>query len=90
MLYAQSGIDNAARGPKFGQAQIDDYMAQRFRQPSDQYSEDWDVRAPLEDLQLYLDVGSAVARGRRFPHWYPASEFRHSPHRGADSGELHD
>ncbi len=37
-LYLQAGIDSAARGPAWGKAQIDDYFAHRYRQPSDQYS----------------------------------------------------
>ena len=45
---------------------------------SDQYSADWDVRGALDDLTLYYEVGNRVARTRRFPRWYPNSEFRES------------
>jgi Zn-dependent M28 family amino/carboxypeptidase len=76
VLYAQSGLDDTARGPVWGKAQLDDYMAHRYRQPADQYSADWDVRGALEDLRLYYQVGNRVARSRRFPRWYPNSEFR--------------
>jgi Zn-dependent M28 family amino/carboxypeptidase len=76
VLFVQSGIDNAARGPAWGQAQIDDYFVHRYRQTTDQYSPDWDVRGAIVDLTLYYDVGLRVARGRRFPRWYPKSEFR--------------
>jgi Zn-dependent M28 family amino/carboxypeptidase len=80
-LYAKGGLDNTARGPAFGRAQLDDYMTHHYRQPSDQYSADWDVRGALDDLTLYYEVGIRVASTRRFPRWYPNSEFRESRER---------
>ena len=74
-LYVKAGIDDSARGPQWGQAQIEDYMARRFRQTGDKYTEDWDVRGAVEDLELYRAVGERVATTRRFPRWYPSSEF---------------
>jgi Zn-dependent M28 family amino/carboxypeptidase len=76
VLYARGGLDDAARGPAWGRAQLDDYLAHRYRQPVDQYSTDWDVRGALDDLSLYYEVGNRVARSKRFPRWYPNSEYR--------------
>jgi Zn-dependent M28 family amino/carboxypeptidase len=81
-LYVKAGIDDGARGPVWGQAQIDDYMAHRYRQPGDKYSEDWDVAGAVEDLELYRAVGERLADTRRFPRWYPSSEFSSSRSRG--------
>ena len=75
-LYAQGGLDDSARGPVWGRKQLDDYMAQRYRQLEDQYSPDWDVRGAVDDLRLYYAVGMRVAHTHRFPRWYPNSEFR--------------
>ena len=80
-LYAQGGLDDSARGPLRGRALLDDYMQHRYRQAGDQYSADWDVRGAVEDLTLYYDVGNRVAHARRFPHWYPNSEYRVSRER---------
>ena len=77
-LYAKGGLDDSARGPVWGRAQLDDYMQHRYHQPGDQYSPDWDVRGALEDLTLYYEVGIRVAGSRRFPRWYPNSEYRES------------
>lgn len=77
-LYAKAGMDDAARGPAWGQAQSYDFMIHRYQQTSDKYSADWDVRGALDDLRLYYEVGSRLARTRRFPRWYPNSEFRGS------------
>jgi Zn-dependent M28 family amino/carboxypeptidase len=76
VLYAKGGLDDAAHGPVWGRAQLDDYMAHRYREPVDQYSTDWDVRGALDDLSLYYEVGNRVARSKRFPRWYPNSEYR--------------
>ncbi len=83
-LYAKGGLDDAARGPAWGRAQLDDYMSHRYHQPSDQYSPSWDVRGAVEDLDLYFDVGYRVAHTRRFPRWYPNSEYRVSRDRALE------
>jgi Zn-dependent M28 family amino/carboxypeptidase len=77
-LYAKGGLDDTARGPVWGRAQLDDYMRRRYHQPSDQYSPDWDVRGALDDLRLYYEIGIRVADSRRFPRWYPNSDYRES------------
>jgi Zn-dependent M28 family amino/carboxypeptidase len=82
VLYAQAGIDSAARGPVWGKAHIADYFANRYRQTSDQYSSDWDVSGAVADLNLYYQVGLRLANSRRFPRWYSNSEFR-APRRSA-------
>ena len=74
-LYVKAGIDDAARGPQYGMTQWDEYMAQRYRQAGDKYSEDWDVAGAIEDLALYRQLGDRLAATRRFPRWYPDSEF---------------
>lgn len=74
-LYLRAGIDDSARGPVWGRAQIDDYMANRYLKPADKYSEEWDVRGALEDLAVYYTVGERLAETRRFPRWFPGSEF---------------
>jgi Zn-dependent M28 family amino/carboxypeptidase len=87
VLYTQSGIDSAARGPVWGKAQIDDYFAHRYRQTADQYSADWDVSGPVTDLNFDYHLGLRIANSRRFPRWYPNSEFR-APHRaGSPTGD---
>ena len=85
VIYTQAGIDSASRGPVWGKAQIEDYFARRFRQPSDQYAADWDVGGAVTDLNLDYQLGIRIASGRRFPRWYPNSEFRASHHRANPS-----
>jgi Zn-dependent M28 family amino/carboxypeptidase len=84
VLFLRAGIDSSARGPAWGKAQIEDYFAHRYRQVSDQYSSDWDVSGAVVDLMLDYHVGLRIANSRRFPRWYPNSEFRTS-HRRAEA-----
>lgn len=80
-LYANGGIDDSARGPVWGQAQLEDYRLHRYHQTGDKYSADWNVRGTIDDLTLYYEVGNRLARSRQYPRWYPTSEFRtqHAP-----------
>jgi Zn-dependent M28 family amino/carboxypeptidase len=87
VLYVQGGLDNSARGPVWGQAQLDDYRQHRYLQPTDQYGADWDVRGAISDLALYYEVGLRVTHARRFPRWYPNSEFRVTRSRGHSPGD---
>ncbi len=81
VLYTQAGIDSSARGPAWGKAHIEDYFEHRYRQPGDQYSPDWELSGAVNDLTLYYQVGMRLAGSKRFPRWYPNSEFRTAHHR---------
>ena len=83
-LYAKAGLDDSARGPAWGQAQLDDYMTHRYHQPGDKYSADWNVHGTIDDLRLYYEIGNRLARSRRFPRWYPNSEFRSNHNQGRE------
>ncbi len=87
VVYAKGGVDDSARGPAWGKARLEDYLANRYRQPADRYEEDWDVRGTLDDLRLYEDIGSRLAHSRRFPRWYPQSDYRTGRGAVARAGE---
>jgi Zn-dependent M28 family amino/carboxypeptidase len=86
-LVAMGGVDDSARGPLWGQAQLDDYYAHRYHRTTDQYTDAWDVRGTTQDLTLYYRLGMRLAQSRRFPNWYAASEFRAARERSRDSGD---
>jgi Zn-dependent M28 family amino/carboxypeptidase len=85
-LYAVGGVDDSARGPVWGQAQLDDYREHRYHQPGDVYTPEWDVRGTMDDLNLYYRIGMRLTQLRRFPNWYRNSEFRNPQGRGRDAG----
>jgi len=75
-LYTKLGIDDVEHGAEWGQRQEDEYYAVRYHKPADEYHPGVDLRGSLQDLQLLYAVGARLARERRFPNWYPDSEFR--------------
>ncbi|HUY83242.1 MAG TPA: M28 family peptidase [Steroidobacteraceae bacterium] len=64
-LYAVGGIDDAAYGPAWGAARLDQYFAKFHDQPGDAYTAAWEVRGTLLDLRLYFETGMALANARR-------------------------
>ena len=47
-----------------------------YHKPTDEYDENADYRGVVQDLELLVEVGLAVANGDTWPSWYPKSEFR--------------
>jgi Zn-dependent M28 family amino/carboxypeptidase len=76
MLYTKAGIDSPTKGADYGRAWLDDYVANRYHKPSDEYDPAWDVSGTLQDIELYYDVGLAVANESGWPNWREGSEFR--------------
>jgi Zn-dependent M28 family amino/carboxypeptidase len=75
-LYVKLGIDDRLKGPIWGQAQLDEFVAQRYHKVGDEYSPTVDVSGAVEDLNLLYAVGAQLAREKHFPNWYPNNEFR--------------
>ena len=76
MLYTKAGIDSPEHGPDFGKRWLDDYVAHRYHQPSDEYEPGWDVSGTVQDLQVYYDVGLEVASTNAWPNWRVGNEFK--------------
>lgn len=47
----------------------------RYHQPCDAWSPDWDLRGAAQDVELIHAIGSELANARRWPQWRDASEF---------------
>ncbi|MFQ5747349.1 MAG: M28 family metallopeptidase [Gemmatimonadota bacterium] len=75
-LYADPGIDDIEHGEAWGRARRDEYTAERYHKPSDEYDESWDLRGGVEDLRLLFTVGYRLATGTAFPNWREGNEFR--------------
>jgi Zn-dependent M28 family amino/carboxypeptidase len=88
MLYPKPGIDLMTGGSEAGLAWQAAFVADRYHKPSDEYDADWNVSGTLADLELYYDVGRAVANESGWPQWREDSEFRaiREASRGSDGG----
>jgi len=76
MIYFGSGQDLLDGGPAAGMAAREDYIANRYHKPQDEYRADWNWSGAIEDLTLNYDIGRELATGNAWPNWYPSAEFR--------------
>ncbi|MBB4658716.1 M28 family metallopeptidase [Parvularcula dongshanensis] len=77
MIYVDKGIDLVEGGEEAGRAAEEDYTANRYHQPSDQYDpETWRLDGLTETLTILRDTGAALAYSDAAPNWYEGNEFR--------------
>ncbi|KAF0184225.1 MAG: peptidase m28 [Hyphomonadaceae bacterium] len=76
MLVAGSGVDAVNGGAETGRSKREDYVTNRYHQPSDEWSSDWDYSGMVQDLQLYYNIGREIANSRNWPAWRATSEFK--------------
>ena len=75
-LYTDAGIDNVEHGEAWTIAQRDDYTANRYHKPSDEYDPGWDLSGAIDDLKILYRVGEALTETSDWPNWRPGTEFR--------------
>ena len=76
MLYADGGEDLREGGVEAGRAMAEDYRANRYHGPADEYSQDWEMSGMVENTELFYEVGSRLANSGDWPNWYEGNEFR--------------
>ena len=76
MLYAESGEDLVNGGVAAGHAAAEDYRANRYHQPSDEYDPNWDWSGAIRDLSINYRIGRELAESDAWPNWYEGDEFR--------------
>lgn len=76
MLYAESGEDLVNGGVAAGRRAAEDYTANRYHKPGDEYDPNWDWSGALRDLGIYYRIGRELADSTAWPNWRPGDEFR--------------
>ncbi len=76
MLYFDAGDDLVAGGKAAGKAAAEDYEANRYHGPKDEYDPAWDWSGVVKDVGIYYAVGRALAEGDAWPNWVAGDEFR--------------
>jgi Zn-dependent M28 family amino/carboxypeptidase len=71
-----SGRDLLNGGVERGNQIARDYTRDRYHQPADEWSADWDLSGLAEDADLLYDLGRDLANSRQWPDWSADSEFR--------------
>jgi Zn-dependent M28 family amino/carboxypeptidase len=76
MFDVARGHDLVVGGTAAGDVAAEDYVANRYHQPSDEYSDKWDWSGISEDVRLYYRLGRTLAEGDQWPNWNATDEFR--------------
>ncbi|MCY4296088.1 MAG: M28 family metallopeptidase [Gammaproteobacteria bacterium] len=77
-LYAEGGTDSRDNGNDWGVEQSEDYVANRYHAPGDEYDPNWDLTGAAEDVLLYFEIGNRLANESTWPQWYAGNEFKQS------------
>ena len=75
-LYTDSGEDLVEGGSEAGEAAAQDYNANRYHKPGDEYSDSWKLDGVVQDLQALYGVGRVLVDGDQWPNWYEGNAFR--------------
>ena len=70
------GSDLEVGGKAAGEAAAEDYTRNRYHQPNDAYSPDWDMSGMVQEVDLAYRLGRELADGTAWPNWLPGDEFR--------------
>lgn len=77
VLYAEGGNNLRNGGVAAGSKLAEDYVANRYHKPSDEYdAATWDLSGAMEDLALYYAIAQRLAAETTWPAWYPGTEFK--------------
>jgi Zn-dependent M28 family amino/carboxypeptidase len=76
-LYIGTGIDHVEKGKEYGKQLQDEYVAQYYHKPADEYDPTrWNLDGAVDDVQLLYQVGRNLANSTKWPGWKQGSEFK--------------
>ena len=65
----------AGKPEGFGQKAFEEFNAQHYHQPSDEFQEDWDFTALQQAAEYGLLLGRDIANQDKLPDWRPGDQF---------------
>ncbi|HSF54898.1 MAG TPA: M28 family metallopeptidase, partial [Algoriphagus sp.] len=76
-LYFGTGIDHFEKGKEYGKQLQDDYVANYYHKPNEEYDPArWNLDGAVDDVQLLYNVGRSLANSDKWPEWKAGSEFK--------------
>ncbi|SEG00843.1 M28 family metallopeptidase [Algoriphagus boritolerans] len=76
-LYFGTGIDHFEKGKEYGKSLQDDYVANYYHKPNEEYDpERWNLEGAVDDVQVLYHVGRSLAISDQWPGWKAGSEFK--------------
>jgi Zn-dependent M28 family amino/carboxypeptidase len=74
-IYLDSGTEFLGKPDDWGKKQVEDYEANRYHQPSDEFDPKWTYDGMIEDARLGFYAGLSIADTPELPAWNPGDEF---------------
>jgi Zn-dependent M28 family amino/carboxypeptidase len=71
----------------WGRAQMEDYVAHHYHQPSDEYHADWDFRGNAKLARFGFVLGWLAGEQARPIEWQPGDEFE-KPRKASENGQA--
>ena len=74
-VYLHSGINVIGKPDGWGKQKLEEWTETKYHQPSDEYSDDWDLRGAVQDVRLLFYSGVQIANAFQLPSWNEGDEF---------------
>ncbi len=74
-IYLHSGINVVGKPDGWGKQKLEEWTETKYHQPSDEYSDDWDLRGAVQDVRLLFHSGVKIANAPDLPSWNEGDEF---------------
>lgn len=84
-LHFDKGIEMDGKTKEEVRKMKDDYTAKNYHRPSDEYDSSWNLAGAVLDLEMYFEIGKALASSRTWPAWKTGSEFKAIRDKTADA-----
>ena len=75
-LFARGNSDHIEKGKDYMSKKENDWLANNYHKPFDEYQDWWDLSGVKEDAQLMFRIGWKLANEETFPKWKTGSEFK--------------
>jgi Zn-dependent M28 family amino/carboxypeptidase len=75
-LAANGGIDMVVGGKAAGEAASEDYVKNRYHQPTDVYDMRWNFDGVTQNVKAFYALGEKLADSDTWPVWKDGSEFK--------------
>jgi Zn-dependent M28 family amino/carboxypeptidase len=75
-LYLTRSTDSLTRGKDWGLKRLNDYTANHYHKPSDEYSPDWNLDGAVAEILMLYDIGAKLAASGDYPDWNEGNEFK--------------
>jgi len=75
-LFVNPGFDDLRYGEDWARARHDEFTAERYHKPADEFDPTWNLDGAVEDLRMLFEFGFRLADGSDWPNWNEGSEFK--------------